>query len=88
MEMIILNLAKKKVHDGWIVFNKDNNTHAHIRSKKTCNDLMCLLRKNIKPNKPYLIESAKRLLTDNEFNSLRIKRYKQSYTNINKSLQK
>lgn len=88
-EMIGITLKYKAVKDGWIVYNEEleYKNHAHLRSGHTCRRLIKLLNKNIMPESQYLRGSAKRLLTENEFNKLKIKE-KKKYINVMKGVRR
>ena len=82
-----MDLHFKKVRSGHIVYNRDKKkSHSHIRRPLTCIKLIKLLERYEKPHSPYLLESARRLLTKDEFNRLRERNKKERYININRGV--
>ena len=59
----------KKVKSGYIVYTKRG--HSHFPRKETCYQLIKLLKKHIKPSNPYMLESARRLLSPKDFKNLK-----------------
>mgnify|MGYP005996590619 CR=1 FL=1 len=55
--------------------------HAHFKSRKGAEQLIELIHKNRMPTKKYFIVAAKRLLTEEEFNNLTVKK-KRNYYNV------
>lgn len=60
--------------------------HAHIKTKRTCDKLIKLIKSNKLPMSEYLQGSCKRLLTDEEY--ARLRPFKQMYYNVNKGARK
>jgi len=60
----------KSVQDGWLVCRKGTDKHSHFKSKPAAKNLKHLLIRGIKPKSPYYLESARRLLTQDEFEHL------------------
>lgn len=82
-----MNLHVKKVHcGGYIIINTDNNTHTHVKSKSTAKSFIAWLRNGVKPESEYLVNSARKILTEEEFK--RLKKKKEKYININKGVQR
>ncbi len=75
-----MTLLIKKTHHGWIVCRSGTDKHSHFRTKESAKHLKQLLIKGVKPKSPYYLESARRLLTTEEYNHLREER-KQKYIN-------
>ena len=61
---------------------KPDTWHTHIKNMSTCNMLIKMICQNKLPNSPYLVDSCKKLLTEQEFNNLRPP--KDRYYNVNK----
>ena len=81
--MIKIDLHIKKTHGHYVVYNTEKDkAHTHIRSAKTARKLISLLERGILPDSPFLIESARRLLTIDEFMKLKEHKKKQHYINI------
>lgn len=78
-------LRFKKVHDGFIVFIEGREEHAHFRSVRGCQKLIRLLKAGKMPSEGYFRNAAKRLLTEDEFESL-IDNHKPMYINIGKAV--
>ena len=78
-----LSLKYKKVRNGYIVYNEILGTHTHIGKEKTCRKLIYWLNNDILPYSIRLQESAKRLLSSDEFEKLREKKKKPYYVNVN-----
>ena len=79
-----MQLRKKKTKDGdWIVANDSTGGHAHFWTKKGCNAIITLLRKDIEPYDPHFIEAKRRLL---EPTIEEKKDYKQRYYNVQKGV--
>lgn len=77
----------KKVQCGYIVINKENKTHTHIQSHKTATGFIRNLNRGVLPKSKYLQQSAKKILTQQEYEGL--KGYnKQKYINIQKGCKK
>lgn len=76
----------KKVRDGYILYNTKGGyeKHSHFRNKKSACKCRTLINKGIMPKQPYFIESARRLLSEKEFEQLKKKKVKSYYVNINK----
>lgn len=75
-----MTLIVKRVKDGWIVCRSGSCKHSHFRSKSAAVNLKQLLIKGIMPKSPYYLESARRLLTEDEFKYLKVE-HKQKYVN-------
>jgi len=75
-----MTLITKRVQDGWIVCRKGTEKHSHFRSRKAANNFKSIILRGLMPKSPYYIESAKRVLTSEEFEHLREER-KQKYIN-------
>lgn len=84
--MITIAILKyKEVRDGYIVYRKDTEKHTHFKSKNGARKFLYLMNKNLLPQSPYFVESARRLLTEEEFNKLKTRR-KQKYCNVNRGV--
>ncbi len=68
---------------GYVLIRVDGeySQHAHIRSKKTCDLLIDLIKKGKMPRSKYLKGSCKRLLTEKEYESL-VENDKPRYYNV------
>ncbi len=80
-----MRLYIKKVRDGYIVCRCGSNKHSHFKSEHGAKDFLKFMKKGLLPKSPYFIESAKRVLTEKEFNKLRTKT-KQTYHNVNRGV--
>ena len=71
---------------GYIVkrIDGDYEQHAHVSTLNGCRLLINLIHKGMMPTSKYLQDSARRLLTEEEYKSLRQK--KQRYVNVNKGM--
>jgi hypothetical protein len=76
-----------KSHDGYVIKRIDGEYghHSHFHSRQGAQKLLRLIVKGVKPKEDYFITAAKRILTEDEFNSLTIKQ-KPSYYNHNKMM--
>ena len=72
----------KKVKNGYILYSEYG--HSHFKNKSAAAKCRCLINKGILPNQPYFVESCKRLLSNKEFETLRHRKKKEKYININK----
>ena len=70
----------KKVHDGYIIHITCRQEHSHYKHKNGAVMLKKLLIKGIRPNKEYFLIAAQRILSDDEFASLK-SNIKQRYVN-------
>jgi len=75
----------KKVHDGWLVSVDGRKGHGHFKKRNGCNKLVSILKRGKMPKKSYFREAARRILTEDEFESL-IDHRKPPYININKGV--
>ncbi len=80
-----MNLHFKEVKDGYIVYRDGTRKHTHFKSKHGARKFIYLMDKSLLPQSPYFVESAKRVLTEEEFNKLKIRR-KQKYHNVNRGV--
>jgi hypothetical protein len=80
-------LRFKKVHDGYIVFIYGREGHAHFRSARGCQKLIRLISHGRLPKESYFRNAAKRILTDDEYESL-TSNHKPEYINIGKKAAK
>lgn len=64
-------LFVRKVKEGYIVVNKVNGKHTHFKRKDVAYCFVRLMKKRILPNRPYLQESARRVLSRKEYRSLK-----------------
>jgi len=80
-----LSLHYKEVKDGYIVYRKGTEKHTHFNSKHGARKFLYLMNKNLLPQSPYFVESARRVLTEEEFKKLKIRR-KQKYCNVNRGV--
>lgn len=72
----------KKVKCGWILYDDTGNgRHSHFRNKKSAKECLTLIKKRQLPEKPYYVESCRRLLSNKEFERLRARKEKQRYYN-------
>ena len=82
-----MKLSYKRVNqckeNPWLVYRVGTEQHTHLKSKGSCLTLIRLINQGILPKSSYLRESAKRLLTDKEYEKLNNKT-KQRYVNVNK----
>ena len=77
----------KKIRNGtFILYNKYTGGHSHFRNRKAAATCRRLLIKGIMPKQPYFRETARRVLTDDDWESLRQKKQKDMYININKGV--
>ena len=76
----------KRNSRGYIIIRLDGeyDNHSHVTTLNGCRLLISLIRQNRLPTSKYLQESARRLLTDEEYKTLRQK--KQRYVNVNKGV--
>ena len=70
----------KKVHDGYIIHIKGRQEHSHYKHRSGAEMLKKLLVKGIRPHRDYFLIAAQRILTEEEFNSLKVN-VKQKYVN-------
>jgi len=70
----------------WRYEIKTGNPHAHFRSKAALDKFMNLINKGVKPTSQHYIISAKRLFSDEEYDSLRHEGHKENYHNKIKKL--
>lgn len=87
-EFVILKDRK-----GYVVVNTRGSydNHSHVKTEKTAELLVNLVRNKVVPNSPYLIESARRVTLDESYRvSLETKQgrlqNKPKYVNINKGV--
>ena len=80
-----MSLHFKEVKDGYIVYRKGSEKHTHFSSKHGARKFLYLMNKGLLPNSPYFVESARRVLTEDEFNNLKVK-HKQKYHNVNRGV--
>lgn len=73
-------LIVKRVHNGWIVCRKGTEKHSHFRSGTAARNFKGLITRGLKPKSPYYLESARRVLTEDEFKHLKDEK-KQKYVN-------
>ena len=66
---------------GWVIIrvNGHYEQHAHIKSMAGCQQLLRLIEMGLEPKSDWLQQSARRLLTDEEYQ--RLKRTKDRYVN-------
>ena len=66
---------------GWVIIrvNGHYEQHAHIKSMAGCQQLLRLIEMGLEPKSDWLQQSARRLLTDDEYQML--KRTKDRYVN-------
>ena len=66
---------------GWVIIrvNGHYEQHAHIKSMAGCQQLLRLIEMGLEPKSDWLQQSARRLLTDEEYQKL--KRTKDKYVN-------
>ena len=77
--MLKENLRFKSVSDGHLVYTRHG--HTHIVNDHVCNLFISLLKRGILPNSPYLIESARRVLSKESFEKLVPQKKKDKYYN-------
>lgn len=79
---------KKDSGRGYVVI-RDNGLyeqHAHLSTMNGCRLLMSFVKQNRMPNSKYLQVSCARLLTEEEYKTLKPK--KQQYVNVNKGVRR
>ena len=76
-----LEFVVKQDSRGYIVIRKDGayRQHAHLSTLDGCRKLIQLIERGLLPKNTYLQGSCRRLLTEQEYNSL--KKPKQKYYN-------
>ena len=74
------SIVIKKVHDGYIIYINGRQEHSHYKHRNGAVMLKKLLIKGIMPSREYFLIAAQRILTDDEFLSLKSKS-KQRYIN-------
>ena len=67
--------------------------HGHFKKLSTCYVIIRLLRRKTIPKKPYMIEAAKRITTDNKYkrdliNKQKKNKQRQHYFNPNKGVRR
>lgn len=72
----------------WRYEIKKGNPHAHFKTKAAMDKFLVLLDENKKPTKRHYIISAKRLLSDEEYDALQDDMFKDRYHNKVKQLRK
>lgn len=79
----------------YIVVNTEGNyeNHGHFKKLSTCYVIIRLLQKKTIPNKPFMIEAARRLTTDSKYREVLTTKQKknkqrQYYFNSNKGVRK
>jgi len=77
----------KKVQKGYIVYRKQGTReqHAHFNSKHSAMEFIKLMNKKLLPRSDYYKASAKRVLTEDEYNRLKTE-VKQKYVNVNRGI--
>ena len=79
MELVI----KKSTRDYVVIrVNGEYNQHSHYKDKRAALRLIETIEKGKKPNNLYDQVAAKRLLTKEEYEQLRVCRRKQMYYNV------
>lgn len=74
-------------HDYVVIrVNGEYEQHSHFKRKSGALKLIELIRMGLMPKKPYFIKAAKRLLTEEEFKQLKIKRKKPDYVNVQRGI--
>ena len=78
---------------GYKLFNytDEDNYHGHLKSLKTCMDLICMMNKNVVPDKPKLRECVLRVTRDDKYKENVLRkiekdREKPDYFNVNKGV--
>lgn len=75
----------KKTRRGWIIARKEEiegkKNHSHFKTDKGCHMLLDMLIHGLKPTSKYFDKAAERILTDEEYQSLREIRRKERYIN-------
>jgi hypothetical protein len=66
-----IELITKKVHDGYIIFVKGREAHAHFKHRSGCLALEKMIGKRRKPTKKYFLVAAQRILNDEELGELK-----------------
>lgn len=66
-----ITLHFKETQDGFIVYRPGTDKHSHFRSKRAAKNFISLMKKRLRPRSPYYQESARRVLTVEEFNHLK-----------------
>jgi hypothetical protein len=74
-----IDLRIKKVKRGWIVFRDDR--HSHFETLKRCQQCEQFIMSGILPHNRYYQIAIARLLSADEFETLRPEKLKQRYVN-------
>lgn len=64
-------LELKKVHDGYIVYRVGARNHAHFKQRSSANLFLKIINRGQLPKNPYLRKACSRVLTEEEYNSLK-----------------
>ena len=80
-----MSLHFKEVKDGYIVYKKGTEKHTHFKNKHGARKFLYLMNNRLMPESPYFVESARRVLTEDEFKNLKVRR-KQKYCNVNRGV--
>ena len=78
---MVFYIRKDRKTGGYVVIRvgADYDMHAHVKSMAGCQQLIRLIEMGLEPKSDWLQQSARRLLTDEEYQSL--KRTKDRYVN-------
>lgn len=60
--------------------------HAHFKRRSGAEKIIKLIDKRMLPNNEYFKTAAKRLLTEEEYNQLRVKKSKPNYVNVQRGI--
>jgi hypothetical protein len=75
----VANFQVKRVRRGWVVTRGE--LHSHFSDSNGCQHCLSFIIAGVLPNNPYYVTAVRRLLTEDEFKSMRIPKTKQRYIN-------
>ena len=79
--MDVSKFVNLKVHDGFIVKRIDGpqDAHAHFKNRQGGQKLLYLIERDTMPKAEYFRTAARRVLSEEEFESLTVKRVDRYY---------